>query len=71
LSELARRLNISWPRALTMHTAEAFGKPDAVASTTGGHTYLFKESRVEQIRALVKNWGLERAIKANAARQRK
>jgi hypothetical protein len=67
LSELGRLLNLSSPRLLAYHAAGLLGRPDYTTNTS----VLWKADRVPAIKAAVKDYGLEKSIKANAARQRK
>jgi hypothetical protein len=70
LSALARRLDISWPRALDLH-----GRGVLVPDFQAEKAYLFRPSRIPELRKAVRedraNTGLQRAINANIAAQAK
>lgn len=66
LTVLAKELGISHPRLIAPAPCGVI-KADAVST----QAILFKRARLPELRDQVKNFGLERAMKANAARQRK
>jgi hypothetical protein len=66
LAEVGRRLNLADPRLARLHDAGIL-KED-FRSSSG--EILFLASRLPELRAAVKDYGIDRAIKANAERQR-
>ncbi len=67
LTVLAKELGVSHPKLIALHACGII-KADAVST----QAILFKRSRLPELREQAKqSFGLERAIKANTARQRK
>ena len=64
LSELGRLLNVSSPRIVALHAAGII-----TADFTSNNSILFKSERLPTIRAAIKDYGLEKAIKANTRRE--
>jgi len=59
LAEVARRLNVSWARAVSLHQAKCW-QHDATAN----HTFLFRADRLGELRRQAEEWGLQKAIRA-------
>jgi hypothetical protein len=61
LSEVARKLNLSWPRACALHEAGVLNEDAQVSNS-----YLFKASRITELQRKVQDFGIAKATKANA-----
>jgi hypothetical protein len=66
LSELSRLANVTGARIVALHDSGVI-KCDA----RSGNSILFRADRLDELKAAIHDCGLNRAIKANTARQHK
>ena len=64
LSELSRLANVTGSRIIQLHDAGVV-KHDAVS----GNSFLFRADRVEELTRTIRNYGLEKSIRANSRKQ--
>ena len=64
LSELARLANVTGPRIVALHNVGAITE-----DARSGNSILFRADRVSELTERIRNYGLEKAIRHNSARQ--